>query len=202
LIQDNKGDDAALILDLRRRTQDQLAVLLRSLGINPSLPDAWARGFFLLAHYWHGVGHFALRAQRKNRNAATWTIEHNLALLEEIVKLKAKGFSESKAINQIASDPKFKNFLPYRSQQNRVESNRRRTIKNSSKESEKKLRIAALWRHVQSLKTSACLESALFVSGQHAENSVQNSLQVFDFISSFDGDRGLSRHMKIKSPTS
>jgi hypothetical protein len=52
------------VLELRRRNQKQMVDLLRWLGIDPSQPDAWEKGFFLLAHYHHGVGHLTWRIPR------------------------------------------------------------------------------------------------------------------------------------------
>src|SRR5262245_41078455 len=66
------GDDAAVLAALRRRNEVQMQKLLRALGVDPSRSDAWARGFFLLAHFHHWVGHLAWYPQRINRNAAKW----------------------------------------------------------------------------------------------------------------------------------
>src|ERR1700678_260075 len=70
---------------LRRRNYDQLKDLLKHLGIEPTQPDSWLRGFFMLAFYHHGVGHVAWSRPRSNRNSATWTPTHDLDLLQEVI---------------------------------------------------------------------------------------------------------------------
>ena len=84
----------------RRRNDDQLKNLLRCLGVDPSRPDAWLRGFLLLAYYHHGVGHLAWYSRRTNSNAAKWTTTHDLDLLREVLLLKEK----KTATQQRASD--------------------------------------------------------------------------------------------------
>ena len=67
------GDSKVAVLqEFRRRNEMQMAKLLHCLGLDRSQPDAWQKGFFLLAHYYHGVGHIAWYQRRTNRNAATW----------------------------------------------------------------------------------------------------------------------------------
>ena len=77
------------VLEIRRRNQKQMADLLRRLGVDPSQPDAWQRGFFVLAFYHHGVGNLTWRIPRTNRNAATWTNAADLNLLREVTTLMA-----------------------------------------------------------------------------------------------------------------
>jgi hypothetical protein len=50
-----------VLLAFRRRNDEQLKQLLQGLGVDPSKPDAWRTGFFLLAMFHHGVGHLAAR---------------------------------------------------------------------------------------------------------------------------------------------
>jgi hypothetical protein len=104
------GDDAAVLAALRRRNEVQMQKLLRALGVDPSRPDAWARGFFLLAHCHHGVGHLAWYPRRTNRNAAKWTRAQDLELLREVIMLTRDGLSQRRAIAKIAADPE-KNAL-------------------------------------------------------------------------------------------
>ena len=58
--------DTGVLVAFRRRNDDQLKNLLRCLGVDPSRPDAWLRGFFLLAYYHHGVGHLAWYSRPTN----------------------------------------------------------------------------------------------------------------------------------------
>src|SRR5262245_25017186 len=51
--------DTAFLFAFRHRNDTQLNDLLRHLGVDPSSPDAWERGFFHLAFLYHGVGHLA-----------------------------------------------------------------------------------------------------------------------------------------------
>ena len=90
------------VLEIRRRNQKQMADLLRRLGVDPSQPDAWQRGFFLLAFYHHGVGNLTWRIPRTNKDAATWTNAADLNLLREVTTLMAAaGISELQAIKRI-----------------------------------------------------------------------------------------------------
>ncbi len=131
------------VLALRRRNDLQLKDLLRGLGVDSSQPDAWQRGFYLLAMYHHGVGHIAWYPRRTNRNATTWTSTHDLALLREVTILKAQGVSERCAIKQLAADPKKRSLFPYR---------RKRDF---SSVGEQQKREAALRARLQTLKVSA-----------------------------------------------
>ena len=138
------GDDAAVLAALRRRNEVQMQKLLRGLGVDPSRPDAWVRGFFLLAYYHHGVGHLAWCPRRTNRNAAKWTPAQDLELLREVIMLRQEGLSERRAIAKIAADPKKMRLFPYREQKSRY----------SPKGTERGRREAALWAHFQKLIAS------------------------------------------------
>jgi len=138
------GDDAAVLAALRRRNEVQMQKLLRALGVDPSRPDAWARGFFLLAHYHHGVGHLAWYPRRTNRNAAKWTPAQDLELLREVIMLTRDGLSKRRAIAKIAADPKKMRLLPYREQKSRY----------FPKGAERERREAALWARFQKLIAS------------------------------------------------
>ncbi len=109
--------DAGFVVALRRRNSDQMKDLLRCLGVDPSQPDAWARGFFLLTHYHDGVGHLARYPRRTNKNAAKWTTTHDLDLLREVFLLKERGLSERSAIKKLAADRKKRQLFPYRNQE-------------------------------------------------------------------------------------
>jgi hypothetical protein len=108
-----KSDDFADLRALRRRNELQMKELLKRLGLDPTLSDAWQRGFFLLAHYHHGVGFIAWYPRRTNRNAATWQVDHDIALLHEVAILKSDGLSERSAIKKIAADRKKRHLYPY-----------------------------------------------------------------------------------------
>src|SRR5215831_18910725 len=83
--------DTAFVFTFRRRNESQMRDLLRRLGVDPSRPDAWERGFFHLAFLHHGVGHLAWYPQRTNKNAVTWTPDHDLVLLREVFILRQGG---------------------------------------------------------------------------------------------------------------
>ena len=151
-----QGGDLALLLAFRRRNERQMIDLLRSLGVDPARPGAWQRGFFLLAHYHHGVGHLLFDRQRTNRNAARWSRRDDLRLMAEVTKLRASSrVSERAAVIQSRFlDPKLHRVFPYREQQNRTDF-------HSSVKNEIRKRQAALWRHLQYLKAQSRHESIL-----------------------------------------
>ena len=141
----DKADvDTAFFFAFRRRNDTQMKELLRHLGVDPSRPDAWERGFFQLALLHHGVGHLAWYPRRTNRNSATWTSTHDLALLREVIILRQKGLSEHRAVKKLAADPKKRKLFPYR----------RHGYWFSTAEDPQK-REAALWARLQKLKASA-----------------------------------------------
>src|SRR5262249_33997994 len=77
----DKADfDTAFLFAFRRRNETQMKDLLRRLGVDPARSDAWQRGFFHLAVLHHGVGHLAWYPPRTNRNSATWSPTHDVAL--------------------------------------------------------------------------------------------------------------------------
>ena len=106
--------DTAFLLAFRRRNDTQMKDLLRRLGVDPSRSDAWERGFFHLAFLHHGVGHLAWYPRRTNRNSASWTPTHDLALLREVTLLGQKGLSERAAVKKLASDRKKSQQFPHR----------------------------------------------------------------------------------------
>jgi hypothetical protein len=150
---DPEDDIARRARILRRETNHQMLELLRRLGIDATQPDAWRKGFFWLAWYHHGVGHFAYDRPKTRRNAAKWTVSDDLKLLSETMKLKAIGLSELAAMKKIASDPALKNSLPYRAQRNKA-------VEDSPK-TERRKRAEALRRRLHELKSKASAESLL-----------------------------------------
>jgi hypothetical protein len=145
LITEAKTNDKAdvervFLLALRRRNENQMKELLRRLGVDPSTPDAWKRGFFHLAVLHHGAGHLAWYAPRTNRNSATWTPAQDFGLLMEVLVLKQKGSSERDAVKKLASNPKKRQLFPYRKQG------------YFSTADEAQNREAALWARLQKLK--------------------------------------------------
>jgi Tripartite tricarboxylate transporter family receptor len=86
--------------------------LLRCLGIDASKADAWQRGFFRLGNLHHGVGQFAWYPRRTNKNASTWTSDHDLALLREVMILRQQGLSERRAVKKLVADPKKRELFP------------------------------------------------------------------------------------------
>jgi hypothetical protein len=146
----NEADvDTAVLLAFRRRNDAQMKDLLRRLGVDPSSPDAWERGFFHLAVLHHGVGHLAWYPRRTNRNSATWTPSHDLSLLREVFVLRRQGLGERAAVRKLASDSKKRRQFPYR----------RKGYFSTADET--KNREAALWVRLQKLKASARRTSIL-----------------------------------------
>jgi hypothetical protein len=165
----DKADfDTAFLLAFRRRNATQMKDLLRRLGVDPARSDAWQRGFFHLAALHHGVGHLAWYPRRTNRNSATWTPTHDLALLREVVVLRQKGLSERRAVKKLAADPKKRELFPYRRQGSRF-----------SIDEDPQKRGAALWARLQKLKAStrgkSILDLLLGVS-QDDLSSIERSL--------------------------
>jgi hypothetical protein len=138
---DEADVDTAFLFAFRRRNGAQMKDLLRRLRVDPSRRDAWERGFFHLAFLHHGVGHLAWYPSRTNRNSATWTPAHDLALLREVFVLRQKGLSEHAAVKKLATDPKKRQLFPYRMHGYRF----------STGEDPQK-REAALWRRMRKLK--------------------------------------------------
>ena len=136
------ADDAAVLAALRRRHEVQMQKLLRALGVDPSRPDAWKRGFFLLAHCHHGVGHLAWYPRRTNRNATKWTRAQDLELLRQVIMLTRDGLSQRRAIVKIAADPKKMRLFPYHEKSRYFQGTQRGR------------REAALWAHFQKLIAS------------------------------------------------
>jgi hypothetical protein len=168
----DKADvDAAILFAFRRRNKDQMKDLLRRLGVDPSRPDAWERGFFHLAFLHHGVGHLAWYPGRTNRNSATWTPAHDLGLLQEVMVLRDKGLSERRAVKRLAADPKKRRLFPYRRKEYRF-----------SIDEEPKKREAALWARLQKLKASArgsIIDQLLGIS-RDGLSSIERSLYDLD----------------------
>ena len=146
---DTADFDTAFFLAFRRRNDIQMKELLRRLGVNPSNPDAWERGFFHLACLHHGVGHLAWYPRRTNRNSATWTPAQDFVLLREVWILQQQGLSDRAAVEQLACDPKKRQLFPYR----------KKGYFSKAEESEK--RAAALRERLKALKASARGKSIL-----------------------------------------
>ena len=149
--------------------------LLRRLGVDPARSDAWQRGFFHLAALHHGVGHLAWYLRRTNRNSATWTPTHDLALLREVIVLRQKGLSERRAVKKLAADPKKRGLFPYRRQGYRFS-----TVEEPQK------REAALWARLQKVKASArgkSIVDLLVGISQDGLSSIERSLYELDMSS-------------------
>lgn len=84
------------LAEFRRRSLEQAISLLQQFGIDPADPEAWKKGFYILATYDRRLGHLAWSPQRTNKNATRWTNEHILNLFREVTILKGKGCSEDR----------------------------------------------------------------------------------------------------------
>jgi hypothetical protein len=140
----NDGANAFLFA-FRRRIALQMNELLRHLDVDPSQPNAWERGFLLLAHYHHGAGRLGWYPRRSNRNAATWRVDHDYALIREVAIFNGRGLSDRNAIAKLAADRKKRQLFPYREQKRRY----------FAKGDELVRREAALWSRLQKLRKSA-----------------------------------------------
>jgi hypothetical protein len=176
---DETDFDSAFLLAFRRRNSAQMKDLLRRLGVDPSRADAWERGFLHLAFLHHGVGHLAWYPRRTNRNSASWTPTHDLALLREVILLRQKGLSERAAVKKLASDRKKSQQFPYRKKG------------YFSTADEPKKREAALWARLQKLKASTRGTSIvdLLVGVSHdGLSSIERRLYELDMSSSLPRD--------------
>lgn len=141
--------DRAILVALRRRTNEQLLELLRCLGIDPSDRRAWEKGFYLLAFCHHGAGQISVYQSRTNRNAAKWTPSHDYLLLREVMIFTRNGLSERDAVKKLAADKTKMSQFPYR------------PWGHSSTRSEAKNREDALWARWQRLKSAGRDHSSL-----------------------------------------
>jgi hypothetical protein len=170
----NKGD---VDKEFRQYTEIQCKGLLQSLGVDPSRPDSWRRGFILLAVYHHGVGHLALGRRRTNRNSATWTSDHDVALLREVMILRSEGYSKRGAVKKLAADPEKQQLFPYRR-------------KRHDYQREEQKRAAALLRRLHMLKPSKDGGSNLEVllgtrpSGLSSIERILHDFQMFSLLPS------------------
>jgi hypothetical protein len=179
LIEEAKTDekldsDHAFLRAFRRRNEVQIDTLLKCLGLNPSDPDAWKKGFFLLGMYHHGVARIAWSSKRTNRNAATWSCKDDLTLFKEVMAAKSSGLSERKAVRKIAKDRAKREIFPYRSQTYRADRKSTPMSENLGEKSasmieqeRREARLWAHWHHVKSFLSGTSLED---VFGIPADN--------------------------------
>jgi hypothetical protein len=163
--------DKAFLIAFRRRNDAQLKDLLRRLGVDPLKSDAWERGFFHLAFLHHGVGHLAWYPRRTNKNPATWTPTHDLALLREVVVLRQSGLSERAAVKKLAADQKKRQQFPYRA----------KGYFSTANELQK--REAALWARLQKVKASVrgkSIADMLVGVSQEGLSSIERQLYEVD----------------------
>jgi hypothetical protein len=93
--------------------EGQLDDLLRALGLTRSTPDAWRKGFQLLAMIHHGTAHFFYDRPRKpNRNATKWRAEHDRLLYTFVNDFEKEGVFPTVALRAIAKDQKKWSRLP------------------------------------------------------------------------------------------
>jgi hypothetical protein len=100
---DNSGRDRGNLAPQRA----QLDQLVEELGIDPRRPDKWRRAFYELATLHHGVGVISwVQPRGTNRRAAKWTDEHDINLHLLVLEETKSGVKPSRALLNIASDPK------------------------------------------------------------------------------------------------
>jgi hypothetical protein len=145
-----QGDtNAAFIAALRERNNHQISELLLALNVDSSRPDVWKRAFIRLAFIHHGMGHLQWRPRILKKNAATWSSEHDMKLLEEMSALKAQRLSDRAAVRKLAADRAKQKLFPYRPQ------------RATSVAGGKERREEALWRHWQKLRSRQPILEAL-----------------------------------------
>jgi hypothetical protein len=145
-----QGDtDGAFMAAFRERNNHQISELLLALNVDSSRPDVWQRAFLRLAVIHHGVGNLEWRPRNPKKNAATWSSEHNMKLLEEMGALKSTRLSERAAVRKLATDRRKQKLFPYRPQ------------RATSVSGEQARREAALWRHWQKLRSRQPILEAL-----------------------------------------
>jgi hypothetical protein len=122
--------------------------------------------------------------RRTNRNSATWTPAHDLALLREVFLLRQEGLSERAAVKKLASDPKKCQQFPYRQKG------------YFSTADQRQKREAALRARLESLKASArgnSIVDLLVGVSQDGLSSIERRLYALDMSSL------LPKMVKIKS---
>jgi hypothetical protein len=88
-----------------------LLKILKAVGVDPASTDAWRLAGLMHVALFHGISKIGIsKIQRRPRraipNAATWTRDHDIALMLEVVDLKRQDISEREAIKQIAKKPR------------------------------------------------------------------------------------------------
>jgi hypothetical protein len=164
-----QGDtDMSFTIVLRERNNHQINELLNALDIDRSKADFWQRAFIALAFIDHGMGHLQWRPQKTKKNAATWTLDHNIRLFKEMATLTANGLSDRAAIKKLAKDDRKQKLFPYRPKLGAGGAARRE---------------AALWRHWQKLRSrQPGLEAALGVEPRGSIEAFVDQLELNDML--------------------
>lgn len=103
----------SVVSEYRRRNDQQLAELVRSLGLNLADPNVWQKAFFKLAMFYCGVGHLSWKPPRgSNRRAAKWTSEQDQLLYREMLKRIVDGKEDTEAAEEIANTAEIWQQLP------------------------------------------------------------------------------------------
>jgi hypothetical protein len=136
----------AFLREWQKAIEPQLDRLLRALDIDPAGPTSWRNRFLRLAVLHHGVGHVIWKPS-SNQNAAKWSIEHDIALRDEM--RKRQGLRELAAIKQIAADPRARQLFPYKAQKMASPSRGGRPLSNMSEEEKCVEVLRARWRKIR-----------------------------------------------------
>jgi len=174
------GQQETFIHVLRRENEKQIEQLLRSMGLDPATPNVWERAFFLLAVLHHGVGHVVWRPRRTNKNAAKWSVEHDLALINEMIELRRRGHSERAAI-KVLSHSRKEHLFPYKAQD-------RPGSRLGSKE-QKAAALRARWEKIKHAK----LEDAILGGFRPPRSSIEEALWSLDAAESLAKNKGPAR---------
>jgi hypothetical protein len=90
----------------------QLDELLKALGIDPTTPDAWRRGFQLLAMIHYRTGHFTyVNARQRKRGTSKSIIQQDRLLHELMNEHMRRGLKPTQALREIAKDSEKEKLL-------------------------------------------------------------------------------------------
>lgn len=96
----------------REQTRKQASELLSMLEIDAANPN-WRKAFFALAQRYHGLGCVSYKANGLG-GKAQWQLSGDVVLLEQVMRLKAKGMKAREAVREIARRRELYSKLPYK----------------------------------------------------------------------------------------
>lgn len=106
--------DAVYIQVLREANEKPFRKVLEHWGLDGEMSVASRKALFKLAIAKYGLGRVAVYRGRHNKNARTWTTDHDVHLLMEVKILRDAGLSVRQAVAQLAADRTKSKLFPYR----------------------------------------------------------------------------------------